>query len=432
MNEISRRRFLRSISGGLALSIGACRSLVPSASRAHVVVIGGGFGGASAAKTLRLLDSRIEVTLIEPNVRYTTCPGSNWLFAGLTDLHQLSVDYQALKDRYGIKVVANQVRAIERDSRQVKLASGERIAYDRMILSPGIAFQWEAIEGYDADTAEHFPHAWRAGPQTLLLVRQIRSMPIGGVVLIAAPPDPYRCPPGPYERASMIAYWLKQHNPTAKIIILDPKRSFSKQALFENAWAKYYGYGSANSLIEWHCLADNPIVRVEKGSKTLVTEFGDRFDGDVINIIPPQLAADIATESALTNDKGWCPIHPQTSQSSYDEYIHVIGDAAHYAPMPKSAFAANSEAKACAISVTSLLNERPLIEPNWVNTCYSLVTPEHGISVVGVYKLDAAGQTIASVAGAGGVSRHTSAEVAEREAGYALSAYRGLVNDSFR
>lgn len=430
MSRLSRRRFLQGVGAAGLLPLSACQIPVRGASKAHVVVVGGGYGGATAAKTLCLLGGNIKVTLIEPKAQYITCPASNWLFAGLTDLPQLTVEYRALRDRYAVEVMLDRVTAIERERRRLRLASGRVIGYDRLVLSPGIAFRWDAIEAYDPVSAEVFPHAWQAGPQTLLLAKQLQAMPDGGVVLIAAPTNPYRCPPGPYERASMMAYWLKRHKPRSKVVIIDPKRSFSKQALFEGAWAKHYGYGSSDSLIEWHSLADNPVVRLDKGQKTLITEFGDRFRGDVLNIIPPQTAADIAGRAGLSDGSGWCPVKAQTSQSIFDEHVHVIGDAAHYAPIPKSAFAANSEAKACAIAVFGLLNDRPLAEPNWLNTCYSLVAPEHGISVAGVYKLDAK-QAIVAVKGAGGVSALASDEWVKKEAAHARSAYRSLASNTF-
>ena len=413
-----------------ALPLQACQNQPSKPSKAHVVVVGGGFGGATAAKTIRLLDDSVRVTLIEPKSKYITCVGSNGLFAGLSDLDKLTVEYHLLLDQYGIQRIADRVTEIQAPRRQLKLAGGEFITYDRLILSPGIDFRWDAIAGYQSDTSEIFPHAWQAGPQTVLLNQQIQNMREGGVILIAAPPDPYRCPPGPYERASLMAFWLKQHNPRAKILILDPKRSFSKQTLFEAGWTKHFGYGSANSLIEWHSLADNPIKELDVSSKVLITDFGDRFSGDVLNIIPPQTAAHIALDNGLADSSGWCPVKPQTSQSVFDEHIHVIGDAAQFAPIPKSAFAANSEAKMCAIAVVNLLNGQEMSEPNWINTCYSLITPDHGISVAGVYTLDAAG-AVASIKGSGGISQSGLTESAYLEARYALFAYQALVKNTF-
>ncbi len=411
------------------LSLEGCQGWSLKPSKAHVVVVGGGFAGATAAKTLRMLDDSIRVTLIEPKTRYITCPGSNTVFAGLTDIDRLTLDYQKLQDRYGITQLVDTVNEILASRRQLKLAGGQIIGYDRLILAPGIAFRWDAIAGYDEELVEIFPHAWQAGPQTLLLNRQLKAMRPGGVILITAPPDPYRCPPGPYERASLMAFWLKQHNPRAKILILDPKRSFSKQALFESGWAKHFGYGTANSMIEWHNLADNPIAALHANSKTLVSDFGDQFTGDILNIIPPQTAASLALANGLTDLSGWCRVKAQTSQSVMDEHIHIIGDAAHFGPIPKSAFAANSEAKMCAIAVLGLLNGLDKVEPNWVNTCYSLITPKHGISVAGVYRVE--NGAVAAVKGAGGISNNAFAESAELEAGFAQSAYHTLVKNSF-
>ncbi len=416
---------------GAGVLSGCAGLTIREGSKAHVVVVGGGFGGATAAKYLRLLDANIQVTLIEPKAKYITCPGSNWLFAGLSNLGQLTVDYQSLQDRYGVKLLVDSVSSLDAAQRRLRLADGRSVSYDRLILSPGIDFRWDAIAGYDQSAAEQFPHAWQAGPQTTLLARQLQEMPDGGVVLMAVPADPYRCPPGPYERASMMAYWLRQHKPRSKILILDAKRSFSKQALFEAGWTKHYGFGTANSLIEWHSLADNPLLELNQQSRVLTSEFGDHFHGDVLNIIPPQTAAGIAVRSGLADASGWCPVQPLTGRSLFDEFIHVIGDAANYAPIPKSAFAANSEAKACALAVTSLINQKPVAEPHWLNTCYSLIAPEHGISVAGVYKLDAAA-AITTVKGAGGVSVRADVEAAALEADYARTVYRSLVADTFR
>lgn len=431
MADVSRRRFLQlSGLGGLAGLSGCAGIVSKSSSKAHVVVVGGGFAGAAAAKTIRQLDAGIKVALIEPKANYITCPGSNWLFAGLTNIENLTVDYLALQDRFGINLITDSVAKVEPENRRVKLAGGEVIAYDRLIMAPGIDFRWDTLPGYSEATAQFFPHAWQAGPQTLLLQQQLQAMNDGGVVVITVPAEPYRCPPGPYERASMMAWWLKRHKPKSKIIILDAKRSFSKQKLFEAGWAKYFGYGTASSLIEWQSIADNPLVGLAAKSGSLVTDFGDKFRGQVLNIIPPQKAAAIAVRSGLTDDTGWCPVEPQSSRSKFHDTIHVIGDAAIYAPIPKSAFAANSQAKACALAVVALLNERPLPEAHWLNTCYSLITPQHGISVAGVYKISAE-RNIEMAKGAGGVSRLGDEHSEILEAGYAKSAYRTLVKDSF-
>ncbi|MGZ5000080.1 MAG: FCSD flavin-binding domain-containing protein [Methylomonas sp.] len=431
MAKCSRRRFLQlaGISGAVWLS-GCTGFKTVSSAKAHVVVVGGGFAGATAAKTIRQIDAGIKVTLIEPKANYITCPGSNWLLAGLTSIENLTVDYRALQDRYGINVVTDSVAQVEADRRRVFLTGGEAISYDRLIMAPGIAFRWDTLPGYSEATAQYFPHAWQAGPQTLLLQQQLQAMNDGGVVLITVPAELYRCPPGPYERASMMAWWLKQYKPRSKVIILDAKRSFSKQKLFEAGWAKHFGYGTANSLIEWQCIADNPLVGLAAKTGTLATDFGDKFQGQVLNIIPPQKAAAIAEQAGLTDASGWCPVEFLSARSKFHESIHVIGDAANFAPIPKSAFAANSEAKACALAVVAFLNDRPLPEEHWLNICYSLVTPQYGISVAGVYKLGAE-QKIEMFKGAGGISRVDDEQAEALEAGYARSAYSSLVRDSF-
>ncbi|MEY4210756.1 MAG: hypothetical protein RLZ92_1137 [Pseudomonadota bacterium] len=430
MATLSRRDFLKT---GLASSLAMLNGCQPlfgkAASQAHVVVVGGGFGGATAAKYIRYFDPSIRVTLIEPKAKYITCPASNWLFAGLTTLEQLSVDYQQLKN-HGIEVVCDRVIKINPEKRNVTLSSQQSINYDRLVLSPGIDFRWDTLPGFNQELSQQFPHAWQAGPQTELLNQQLQAMPDNGSVLICAAPDPYRCPPGPYERASMMAFWLKQHKPHAKIIILDPKRSFSKQALFEAGWKQHYGYGSANSLIEWISLADNPLVNLDAKAKTLTTEFGDRFSGDVLNIIPPQTAGRIALESGLGNSSGWCPIQPISAESSLLPFIHVIGDAGHYSPIPKSAFAANSEAKVCALAIVSLLNQQAIATPNWLNVCYSLITPEQGISVANAYQVNA-DNSIAAIQSAGGISQKTDAVSLALEAAYTQSAYTNLRSDCF-
>jgi sulfide dehydrogenase [flavocytochrome c] flavoprotein subunit len=428
---ITRRRFLHYAGLTSVACLSSCSVLSPKGKpKAQVVVVGGGFGGATAAKYIRQLDADIQVTLIEPKVKYITCPGSNWLFAGITKLAALTQDYQALSNVYGIRLVTDTVIRVDADRRRVLLDDGDYIGYDRLVMSPGIDFRWDALPGYTQETAEIYPHAWQAGPQTLLLQQQMQAMQDGGVVLIYAPAEPYRCPPGPYERASLMAYWLKSQKPKSKIIILDAKTSFSKQKLFEAGWAKHFGYGTLNSLIEWHSIADNPLIGLDAKTGILETDFGDKIQGQVLNIIPPQQAGNIVRQAGLTDASGWCPVESQSCRSKFIDNIHIIGDAANYAPIPKSAFAANSEAKVCALALVSLLNQQPVPEAHWLNACYSLVTPRHGVSVAGVYKLGAQG-AIEMVKGAGGISRLNDEAAPAQEAAYARSVYRSLVRDSF-
>jgi len=431
MQTISRRQFLQWAGLSTLGWLGSQKlSLATNKSKAHVVVVGGGFGGATAAKYIRQLDASINVTLIEPKANYITCPASNWLFADITNIDKLTLDYQSLFLKYGVKVITVAVSHVDAEKNTLQFDGGQQIKYDRLIMAPGIDFRWDTLPGYDQTSIESFPHAWQAGPQTLLLQQRLQASNDGDVMIITVPAEPYRCPPGPYERASMIAYWLKQHKPRSKLIILDAKTAFSKQKLFEAGWAKYFGYGSSNSLIEWHSIADNPLTSLDAKTATLTTDFGDKFQAQLLNIIPPQQAGAIARQTGLTDASGWCPVEPQTCRSTFRENIHVIGDAANYAPIPKSAFAANSEAKVCAVAVVSLINQQPIPEAHWLNTCYSLITPEHGISIAGVYKLNA-GHAIELVKGAGGVSSLNDSTAPELEAGYAKSVYQSLVRDSF-
>jgi len=428
----SRRQFIKLAGSSAGLLVSSCQKKpLKSHSSAHVVIIGGGFGGATAAKTIKQLDPNIQVTLIEPKQYYMTCPGSNWVLGGLNNISSLKVSYRHLSSLYGVKLVHDKVTVINSEQRSITLNSNQKINYDRLIVSPGIDFRWELVEGLNNLTSQIIPHAWKAGTQTSILKSQLHNMRDGGTVVICAPPNPFRCPPGPYERASIMAHYLKQHKPKSKIIILDAKRQFSKQALFIQGWKKHYGFGTDNSLIEWHSIPDNPVVKVDVKTRQLETDFGDIFNADVLNYIPAQKAANIAQISGLCDQSGWCPVKHQTSESTIHPAIHIIGDASNHSPIPKSAFAANAEAKVCAFAVVSLLNDIDLIEPAWINTCYSLITADEGISVAMVYKLNQQGK-IAQVKGAGGVTPNMDEKILSLEAIYAKQWLDNIISNSFK
>ena len=394
--KAGRREFLKS-----AVAVAASTALfsVPTIARGaapRVVVVGGGFAGASCARALRKADPGIAVTLVEPNATFTACPFSNAVIAGLRELSAQQFTYERIAAD-GIAVARTTATAVDAQARSVTLADGTRLPYDRLVLAPGIEIRWGALPGYDEAAAGQMPHAWRAGEQTLLLRRQLEAMEDGGLVVISAPANPFRCPPGPYERASLIAHYLKTKKPRSKLIILDAKDAFSKQRLFQSAWNELYP-----GLLEWVPLSKGGnVTSVDVATRTLVTDFG-RHKATVANVIPPQKAGRIADAAGVADRSGWCPIDPVTFESKLVPRIHVIGDAAIAGAMPKSAFAANSQAKTCAEAVARLVTGGAPSVPKLINTCYSLVAPDYGISIAGVYH-PSSGQ-LAEVPGSGGVS----------------------------
>ena len=428
MSSLNRRHFLALASGTVAATAFGVPMLSFGAGK-HVVVIGGGIGGATAAKYIRMADPSVEVTLIEVNKTYHTCFLSNEILGGVRDIKSIAFGYGGLA-KHGINVIHDLVTAIEPDSRKVKIKSGKTLTYDACIVAPGISFNWDAIEGYDAKVAEKIPHAWKAGAQTALLRDQLRSMRDGGTVVIVAPPNPFRCPPGPYERASQMAWYLKINKPKSKIIILDHKDKFSKMALFTAGWERHYGYKTSNSMIEW--ISGNgggKVIAIDAKNMTAIADVD--FEADVINVIPPQRAGKIAMISGLTNQQGWCPVNQATFESSLHQAIYVIGDASVATPMPKSGYAANSEAKVCAAAVVAKLNGKASPVPSYVNTCYSILTPDDAMSVAMVYRLGDKGQII-KVKGAGGLTaKDASADMRKREVDYAHSWFQNITHDSF-
>jgi sulfide dehydrogenase [flavocytochrome c] flavoprotein subunit len=422
MGGISRRRLLQATATGLSLAGLGLSPAVKAQKAAKVIVVGGGFGGATCAKYLKLADPSIDVTLVEPLKTYYACPGSNDVIADMQPLSFIARTYTALASKYGIHVVHTRVTAIDPEKQEVTATDGSKLAYDRLVVSPGIDFIWDVIEGYDQAASEVIPHAWKAGPQTTLLRDQLRAMPDGGLVVIAPPANPFRCPPGPYERASLIAHYLKHHKPKSKIMILDSKSKFSKQKLFTQGWdAEYPG------MIEWVSSTDDgKVLLVDAKSRTIETEFSD-YTPDVLNIIPPQKAGYLAQQAGLTNAKGWCPVDQRSFASSIHPNIHVIGDACIAGAMPKSGYAANTQAKVCAYAVASLLKGKDISVPGFLNTCYSFISPHYGISVAAVYEYSKEKQRIVSTSA--GVSPMDGNR--PLEAVFAESWHRNIAADIF-
>ena len=427
--KITRRGFIQAAGTATAVGMAGVPYIALGASK-KVVIVGGGTAGATAAKYIRMADSSVDVTLIEANSHYYTCYLSNEVLSGDRSMDSIKFGYTGL-GKHGVKVVNARVTSIDAKARVVKTSSGGSYSYDRCIVAPGIDFKWDKIEGYDKGVAEKIPHAYKAGPQTALLRKQLEAMKDGGTVIIAPPPNPFRCPPGPYERASQIAMYLQRSKPKSKVIILDPKPKFSKMGLFTGAWKKLYGYGTDNSLIEWHGQQEEAgVVKVDAGSNTVTTSFGDDIKGDVINIIPAQTAGAIAFAAGLTNDSGWCPIDLGTFESTIHANIHVIGDASIAKGMPKSGYAGNSQAKVCAASVVALLNGQEPGTPSYVNTCYSIAGKDYAFSVAAVYRLAEDRSKIIAVS-AGLTPGDASAELLKKNVAYAYSWFNNITSDIF-
>ncbi|HEY8581134.1 MAG TPA: FCSD flavin-binding domain-containing protein [Beijerinckiaceae bacterium] len=416
---LDRRAFVAGLSTAAA-TLAAPAALAQA--KPKVVVIGGGFGGASAARALHRLG--VDVTLIEANASYTACPFSNLVIHGSRPLSAQVFTYDGLK-RDGFAVVQGMAESVDTQKKQVLVAGGGAVPYDRLLVAPGVDMRFDALPGYDADAADIAPHAWKAGPQTALLRKQLEAMEDGGVVVMSVPANPYRCPPGPYERASLIAHYLKTAKPRSKLLVLDAKDAFSKQRLFQNAWKEMYP-----GVLEWVGLAEGgKTTEVDVKGMTVVTEFG-RHKGAVLNVIPPQRAGAIAATIGVADRSGWCPIDPNTFESRLVPGVHVIGDACIAGGMPKSAFSANAQAKVCALAMAAMLRGETPAEPKLINTCYSIVAPDYGISVAGVYH--PAKGLLADIEGAGGVSPlDAPPEARVAEARYAESWFGVITQETF-
>ncbi len=426
---MQRRQFVQTLGAGSALSaagfMSGCASMGGGASIGKVVVIGGGYGGATAAKYLRLFSDRtVDVTLVEPNAAFVSCPISNLVVGGYKTMADITTPYDNLQSRHGVKLVKDMAAAIDAEKKVVKLASGAELPYDRLIVSPGIDFMWETLPGMAAAAAkDKVLHAWKAGPQTVALRKQLEAMPDGGVYALTIPQAPYRCPPGPYERACLVASYFKKAKPKSKVIIFDANDDIqSKKGLFMKAWAEHY-----KNIIEYR--PKHKVVDVDAATNTLKFEFNDDFKASVANVVPDMRAGDIAVKTGLaTANKRWCEIDWLTFESVAVKNVHVLGDALQIAPlMPKSGHMANQHAKTCAAAVVSLLQGKaPPALPIYANTCYSFVTDEDVVHVASVHKYDAAKKTMLTVPGSGGVSSAAS----ELEGRYAHAWARNIWADS--
>ncbi len=419
--KINRRGF---IGTGVAAMAALSSPMVLASNKPKVVVIGGGAGGATAARYIAK-DSKgaIDVILIEPTRKYYTCFFSNLYIGGFRDFASIGHTYGKLASEYGINVVHDWAIGVDRDAKTVSLAGGAKIPYDALIMSPGIDFVEGSVPGWDISSQNAMPHAYKAGSQTQLLKAQIKAMPEGGTFAMVAPPNPYRCPPGPYERVSMVAHLLKQINPSAKILIVDPKEKFSKQGLFEEAWTKYYSgmierigpdFGGNN-------------VEVRPDAMEVVID-GEVEKVDVCNVIPAQKAGNIAAIAGITNDAGWAPVTAHDMKSKMDDNIYVLGDSSAQGDMPKSGFSANSQAKVCAMAVRGALTGSKIFKAKFSNTCWSLVSTDDGVKVGAAYEA-----TDEKIAKTSGFVSKVGEDAALRKQNYEDSVgwYEGITSDMF-
>ncbi len=416
--KLNRRTFLAATA---ATSLAA--PMVQAQGTPRVVVVGGGAGGATAARYIaKDSEGAIDVTLIEPSRTYYTCFFSNLYLGGFRDLASIGHSYGNLAAAYGINVVHDWATGIDRDARTVALAGGGSVPYDRLVLSPGIDFVDGSVPGWDLSTQNAMPHAYKAGSQTELLKAQIEAMPEGGTFAMVAPPNPYRCPPGPYERISMVAHMLKADNPTAKILVVDPKEKFSKQALFEEGWQTHYS--GMIDRIGPDFGGDNVEVRAD--AMEVVID-GEVESVDACNVIPAMKAGRICEQAALT-DGNWAPVVPATMQSRMDENIHILGDAALQGDMPKSGFSANSQAKVAAMAIRGALTGSRVFPAKFSNTCWSLIETDDGVKVGATY--EATDEKIAKV---DGFISQTGEDAALRKQTYEESVgwYAGITADMF-
>jgi NADPH-dependent 2,4-dienoyl-CoA reductase/sulfur reductase-like enzyme len=386
--KTTRRAILRCAVLGAAAAVGGrAAPAVLAAARPRVVVIGGGAGGATLARLLALAAPDLSVTLVNDKPAYVTCFLSNLTLAGLRAPESIAWHHDRLRDALGVTLVIDRATAIDHENGAVRLAGGGRLDYDSLVVAPGIDFRLDAIEGYGPEARETMPHAWQSGEEAAVLKRRLEAMEDGGTFAICPPANPYRCPPAPYERASLVAHYFKTHKPNATIVIIDSKDGYSKQDLFEAAWGRFYP-----GMIEWlpADFTGGGIKAVDAKSSTIITD-DDAFEASVANVIPPQRAGAIAVQAGLADETGWCPVDPLSFASKLVPRVYLIGDSIAAGDMPKSAFAANSQAKVCAAAILKQWGYPADEAAVLVNTCFSFITADHAIKVGAGYQADSSG-----------------------------------------
>jgi len=423
MKNFSRRDWLKSVAAGAtALSTGdLLLNNIHAESRAHVIIVGGGFGGATCAHYIKSYAPNVKVTMIEPNTSFISCPLSNLVVAGMKKVSYITHQYRRLIYKHAVNIEHDWVTGIDASKETIALVSGRQIQYDFLVLSPGVDFRWDKITGYNEQLSTIFPHAWKAGEQTSLLHTQLEAMQDGGRVVISVPKKPYKAPPAPYERASLIADYLLNNKPKSKILLLDPNSTNANLALFKQEWQKRY-----EGMIELVTGKDAFITELDAKNKVAISETGTKYIADVLNIIPPQYSAKIIRQSGLANSAGWCDVDAKSFRSKLDKNIYIIGDSCDAGDMPKLAHAANSQAKSCAVAIVSAINN--VVAPDSIlnTSVYSFTSARTAISEVGIYRIK--DDEIVRVSG--GVSDiNATKKYRYKESKYAFAWYRGIIRD---
>lgn len=430
MADFSRRQFGKLAGGGavIAASAGSLAHFAIAQGKGKVVVIGGGAGGATVAHNVKKNAPDLDVTLVEMNPQYTSCFFSNLYLGGFRTLESLTHGYDGLKAA-GINVINDMATGVDAAKKTVSLKGGNTLAYDKLVLSPGIDFKYDTIEGYSQEAAQVMPHAWKAGPQTKLLKDKLEAMPDGGLVVMAALNNPFRCPPGPYERMCMIAHYLKTAKPKSKLIVLDPKKTISKQPVFVEAVNKYY-----KDIVQLNLtneIDDFTVVKVDPKTGEVVTKSGEKFNAAVANIIPNQKAGKIAHDAGCA-EGDWCPVDPATFVSKKVPDIYVLGDASIANEMPKSAFSANSQAKVVSANIAAALAGKPSFPARYRNTCWSLLAPNDSVKVGASYQAGEKDGKQMLVASGGFVSKPgEDAKLREEQFNESVGWYSGITADMF-
>ncbi|VAW62410.1 Flavocytochrome c:sulfide dehydrogenase [hydrothermal vent metagenome] len=426
MTNITRRELLKLL-GASTIAVGASSfpfaSMASKSTGAHIVVVGGGFGGATCVNYLHRFDPNLKITLVEPSRTFTTCPFSNKVIAGMKKISSIQFTYTKLAAQSNVSVIHDTVTDIDINAKKISLSNGKPLNYDSLVLSPGVSFLWNKIENNNPASAEIFPHAWKAGEQTLLLAKQLQAMPDGGTFIITVPEGPFRAPPAPYERASLAAYYLKRSNPKSKILVLDSADDFEEKALFQKAWKKLYP-----DMIEWVAgSAGGKITRIDTKGKQVFAG-NTAYKGDVINVIPPQQAGTIAIKAGLSNKNGWCDVQQPGFESAKAKSVYIIGDACVAGDMKKLGHAANSQAKICAAAIVNSLHGINMPEPVYSSSVYSVLSPKYAISSATVFRLKSG--TISKVSG-GPSDLKASKKTHKREAAFAKGWYKSITSDMF-